>query len=240
MSASDRPQRVIVKLSGERLCRRSPEGFSPFDAESLKRIVGDLAELHEAGYGVAVICGAGNLIRGRDSVFNDRVSADQSGMLATLINSLAVVDALSAADLPARTYSAVPVSTLVHVYRSADVRGAVDEGVIAVIGGGTGAPFVTTDSAAALRARELEAGCILKATQVDGIYSADPRTDPDAVRYERLTYDEVLNRRLGVMDLSAIEHCRAGRIEVRVFSGEVPGGPLKALTVEGFATIVGP
>lgn len=240
MNGSSQPRRVVLKISGERLCRRCPESFSPFDAASIARIVEDMAGLHGAGYGVVVICGAGNLLRGRDSVFGDRVLADQSGMLATLINSLAVTDALRTAGLPARTYSAVPVGTLVTPYRALDVRRALDEGVIAVVGGGTGAPFVTTDSAAALRALELGAGCILKATQVDGVYSADPRTEPGAERFERLDYDEVLSRRLAVMDLSAVELCRSGGVEVRVFSGEVPGGPLKALTEEGFATVIGP
>jgi uridylate kinase len=234
------PERVIVKLSGERLGGRGPGGFSPLDAESLRRAVADLGGLAEAGYGVGVVCGAGNLLRGRDSAFADRVAADIAGMLATVVNALALADALGANGIEARAYSVIPMPGHVAVYRPGAVREYLDSGGIGVFGGGTGAPFVTTDTAAALRALELNAGVILKATQVDGVYSADPRTDPDATRYDRLTYDEVLDRRLGVMDLAAVELCRRGGVEIYVFSGDVEGGPLKALTEPGFATVVGP
>jgi uridylate kinase len=234
------PKRVIVKLSGERLSGRGPGGFSPLEAGALSRAVADLAGLTGAGYGVGVVCGAGNLLRGRDSAFSDRVAADTAGMLATVINALALADALNAGGVKARAYTVIPLPGHVAVYRPESVREFLDTGGIGVFGGGTGAPFVTTDTAAALRALELGAGTILKATQVDGVYSADPKTDPTAKRYDRLTYDEVLDRRLGVMDLAAVELCRRGGIEILVFSGEAAGGPLKALTEPGFATVIGP
>lgn len=235
-----KPKRVIVKLSGERLGGRGPEGFLPLDAGAVGRVVSDLAELHGAGYGVGVVCGAGNLLRGRCSTFTDRAAADTAGMLATVINALALADASNAQGLKARAYSVIPMPNHVAPYRPETVREFMDSGGIGVFGGGTGAPFVTTDTAAALRALELGAESILKATQVDGVYSADPKTDPDARRYDRLTYDEVLAERLGVMDLAAVELCRQGGIKILVFSGEVEGGPLRALTDEGFATAIGP
>ncbi len=235
-----KPKRVIVKLSGERLGGRGSEGFSPFEPESLKKIVADLSGLRGAGYGVGVVCGAGNLLRGRSSIFADRTNADTAGMLATVINALALADALNAQGLKARAYSVIPMPNHVAPYRPEAVREFMDSGGIGVFGGGTGAPFVTTDTAAALRALELGADAILKATQVDGVYSADPRTDPDAHRYDRLTYDEVLTGRLGVMDLAAVELCRQGGIKILVFSGEVEGGPLRAVNEEGFATVIGP
>ncbi len=235
------PRRVIVKLSGERLCGRSKEGFSPFDADALGLIVDELADLRGAGIETAVVCGAGNLLRGgRGCIFADRVLADSAGMLATVINALALCDALGAAGVPVQAYSAVPVTTLAPQYRAVEARRDLVEGRLVIVGGGTGAPFVTTDTASALRARELEADCILKATQVDGVYSADPRQDPAAERYERLSYDEVLNRRLGVMDLGAVELCRGGGVEIRVFDAGVTGGALRALTEPGFATVIGP
>jgi uridylate kinase len=234
------PGRVILKLSGERLGGRGPEGFSPLVAESLARAAADIAGLAGAGYGVGIVCGAGNLLRGRDSTFSDRVAADTAGMLATVINALVLADALNAAGTRARAYSVIPLPGHVAVYRPGEAREFLDSGGIGVFGGGTGAPFVTTDTAAALRALELNAGIILKATQVDGVYSADPTTDPEARRYDRLTYDEFLNLRLGVMDLAAVELCRRGGIQILVFSGETAGGPLRALTEPGFATVVGP
>jgi uridylate kinase len=234
------PERVIVKLSGERLSGRGPGGFSPLAAESLSRAAADLAGLTAAGYEVGVVCGAGNLLRGRDSAFSDRVAADTAGMLATVINALALADALTAAGTKARAYSVIAMPGHAAVYRPEAVREFLDSGGIGVFGGGTGAPFVTTDTAAALRALELGAEAILKTTQVDGVYSADPATNPAARRYDRLTYDEYLELRLGVMDLAAVELCRRGGVEILVFSGEAAGGPLKALTEPGFATVIGP
>ena len=234
------PGRVILKLSGERLGGRGPGGFSPLEAGSLSRAAADIAGLTGAGYGVGVVCGAGNLLRGRDSTFTDRVAADIAGMLATVVNALALADALTAAGTQARAYSVIAMPGHVAVYRPEAVREFLDSGGVGVFGGGTGAPFVTTDTAAALRALELGAGAILKATQVDGVYSADPKTDPAAKRFDRLSYDEVLERHLGVMDLAAVELCRRGGIEILVFSGEAADGPVKALTEPGFATVIGP
>ncbi len=233
------PKRVIVKLSGERLSSRQAGSFSSFDSDSLSRTVGELTTLHDAGYQIAIVVGAGNLLRGGQSaVFTDRATADTAGMLATVMNALLLADALTTAGHTARAYSTVSMPSHVPPYRFGEVRERLAAGEIAIIGGGTGAPFVTTDTAAALRARELHASVILKATQVDGVYSADPKTDPTAVRYDRLTYAKVIEQRLAVMDIAAFEICRGGRIEIRVFDGGVENHFLRALTEPGFATVI--
>jgi len=233
------PKRVIVKLSGERLSGRQAGSFSSFSSNSLRRTVAELTTLHDAGYQVAIVVGAGNLLRGGQSaVFTDRATADTAGMLATVMNALLLADALTATGYTARAYSAVSMPSHVTPYRFREVRQRLEAGEIAIVGGGTGAPFFTTDTAAALRARELQASVILKATQVDGVYSADPKKDPTATRYDRLSYAEVLEQRLAVMDLAAFEICRGGKIEIRVFDGAAENHFLRALTEPGFATVI--
>jgi uridylate kinase len=229
-----------VKLSGEALA--APDGYWLF-AQTLASLAEDLAATTKNGLEIAVVIGGGNIIRGArmsQAGWIDRPTADSMGMLATVMNSLALETALNAAGVSARTMSAVSMPTICETYARQPALHYLDRGQVVILAGGTGNPFFTTDTAAVLRAAELRCDAVLKATQVDGVYSADPKTDPDAVRYERLSHDEAIRRDLKVMDTAAFALARENRITVIVGSVHAPSSVASILAGASPATIVAP
>lgn len=209
-------RRILLKLSGEAI-----EGeHDPFDHQVLLRIAGEVRQVQEAGTAVGIVIGGGNILRGGalEKLGFDRVRSDSMGMLATVINSIMLSEALRAAGVPAVVQSAFPVSTMVSAIDLDVTARYLDEGKVVLFAGGTGSPFFTTDTAAALRACEIGADLLLKATKVEGVYDRDPVLHPDAELFKHLTYDQVLARRLKVMDMTAISLCREHRIPVVVFN----------------------
>ena len=238
MAAKPRYQRVIVKLSGEALC--GPEGFG-VDATALAATAKQLAEAAGLGVQLGVVVGGGNFIRGRqlrDNPHIQRTTADYMGMLGTVTNGLALRDALESAGQPACVLSALPVETVVD---PVDIRRAVahlEAGRIVILAGGTGRPFVTTDTCAALRACELGADALLKGTKVSGVFDSDPETNPSAVRYDRLTYQKVIADQLGVMDLTAVSLCMENKLPIVVLKVTEPGALTAALRGEDIGTVI--
>jgi uridylate kinase len=234
----DLPQRVLLKLSGGVFA--APQG-APFDAEAISSIAAEVAAAHQTGVQIALVIGGGNVIRGArfHAAGPARLSADYAGMLATALNGLVFSAALAEAGCPVSVYGAFPVPRMVRQFAPDQAVADLEAGRLVLLTGGTGNPFFTTDSAAALRAAELGAGVVLKATRVDGVYSADPETDPAAILYDRLTYEEVLERRLGVMDLTAISFCMEHSLPVRVFNYAVAGNIGRAVAGEPIGTLVG-
>ncbi len=231
--------RVVVKLSGESLM--GPDKFG-LNADTIQRMAADLKAAAELGVQVAVVVGGGNFFRGLQGADKgiERARADSIGMLATVMNALAMEGALEQIGQPARVLSAVAMPSLCQPYsRQAALAHLVKHRVI-MLAGGTGNPFFTTDTGAALRACELSCDAVMKATQVDGIYSADPKKDPDAKRYDRLTHDEAIVRNLQVMDTAAFALCRDNGIPIVVFSVDEQGAIPAALTGQGKATFVVP
>jgi uridylate kinase len=210
-------RRPLIKLSGEALMGAQGNGIDP---QELRRIAEDVAAAVHAGSRPALVVGGGNIFRGVAGVASgmNRVTADQMGMLATVMNGLALQNALMSAGIPAAVFSGLPVPTVCPSYTFHEARRAMEDGLVAIFAGGTGNPYFTTDTAAALRAAEMGCDAILKATNVDGVYSADPRRDPGATRYDRLTFTEVLARDLKVMDAAAIALARDNQIPIVVFS----------------------
>jgi uridylate kinase len=215
-------KRILVKLSGEALMGELDYGISP---QVMQQIAQEFRELIEAGVQLAVVVGGGNIFRGEGlaRAGMDRVTGDQMGMLATVINALAIQDAVERLGLSARVQSAIRINEVCEDFIRRRAVRHLERGRVVVFAAGTGNPFFTTDSAAALRAIEIEADLMLKATKVDGIYSADPKKDRSAKRYDQLTYDEVLDRRLGVMDQTAIVLCRDHRMPMRVYDMQCIG-----------------
>lgn len=209
-------KRVLLKLSGEALGKPGKEIFDP---EALSYIARAVKEVIEAGVEVGIVGGGGNIVRGVTAVNLgiDRTTADGMGMLATVINGIALREALEKSDLKARLFSAIPVGSLAEPYNPRRARRALEEGEIGIFSGGTGNPFVSTDTAALLRACDIGAEVVLKATKVDGIYSADPRKDPSAEKFAEISYDEALRRGLKIMDFSAVGLAKENRVPVVVF-----------------------
>ena len=216
MSSSSAYRRILVKLSGEALMGELEYGIS---SPVIGQIASELIAVVESGVEVAVVIGGGNIFRGEGLARGgiQRVTADQMGMLATVMNALALQDALEKQGAVCRVMSAVRINQVCEDYIRRRAVRHLEKGRIVVFAAGTGNPFFTTDSAAALRAIEIDAQLMMKATKVDGIYSADPTKHADAERYDRLTYDEVLDRRLGVMDQTAIVLCRDHRLPLCVY-----------------------
>lgn len=208
--------RLLLKVSGEALAGQPGFGI---DSGVLERVCRELREAHQRGAELALVCGGGNLLRGAAlaEAGMDRVVADQMGMLATCMNGLAIGDALARMAVPARLFSAVSVAGFLPAYNVRRARAALGNGEVVILAGGTGNPLFSTDTAACLRAVELGADCVLKATKVDGVYSADPLQDAAAERFDAISFDDVLKRGLGVMDLSAICLCRDHDMPVVVF-----------------------
>jgi uridylate kinase len=234
------PRRVLVKLSGEALA--APDGYWLY-AQTLATLAEDVAAATRAGFEIAIVIGGGNIIRGQrmaQAGWIDRPTADSMGMLATVMNSLALETALNAAGVSARTMSAVSMPTICETYARQPALHYLNRGQVVVLAGGTGNPFFTTDTAAVLRAAELRCEAVLKATQVDGVYSADPKSNPDAVRYDRLSHDEAIQRDLKVMDTAAFALARESRLTVIVGSVHAPSSVASILAGTSPATIVAP
>lgn len=233
-------RRILVKLSGEALM--APDGYW-LDPQTLSGLAEDLADATRAGFEIALVLGGGNIIRGaRMSAAGwiDRPTADAMGMLGTVMNSLAIETALNAAGVSARTMAAVSMPTICETYARQPALHHLDKGQVVVLAGGTGNPFFTTDTAAVLRAAELRCDAVLKATQVDGVYSADPKKDPSAVRYDRITHDEAIAKDLKVMDTAAFALARESRLPIIVGSVHAPSSITSILKGEVRSTVVAP
>jgi uridylate kinase len=230
-------RRLLLKLSGEALMGKGPGGI---DMGVVERLAGDVAAAVKAGCQIAIVVGGGNVFRGLAGAAKgmDRATADYMGMLATVMNALAFQNALQQAGVDTRVLSAIPMPTVCEPFVGPKARYHLDKGRVVIFAAGTGNPFFTTDTAATLRAVEMGCEAVAKATQVDGVYSADPKKDPSAVRYDRLTHADVLARDLKVMDGAAIALARDNRLAVIVFSIEEPGNLLKMLRGEARATII--
>jgi uridylate kinase len=232
-----RYKRILVKLSGEALLGEADYGIDP---AMLKRVAGELVEVSGAGVQVAVVVGGGNIFRGAGlaRAGMDRVTADQMGMLATVMNSLAMQDAIESLGAHARVMSAIRINEVCEEFIRRRAVRHLEKGRIVIFAAGTGNPFFTTDSAASLRAIEVGADLLLKATKVNGVYSDDPVKNPAATRYESLSFDRVLDDRLGVMDATAIVLCRDNRIPLRVFNLNNAGDLQRVVRGENVGTLV--
>ncbi|WP_417550075.1 UMP kinase [Methylophaga sp.] len=209
-------KRILLKLSGEALMGTAEYGIQP---EVISRFAQEISELNAQGVQLGIVIGGGNIFRGAGLAASgmDRVSADHMGMLATVLNALALQDALERNGTFCRVMSAIRIHEVCEDYLRRRAIRHLEKGRVVIFAAGTGNPFFTTDSAASLRAVEIGAELMLKATQVDGVYDADPRKNPDAVRYDTLSYDEVINNRLGVMDTTAVVMCQEQKMPLRVF-----------------------
>jgi uridylate kinase len=232
-----RYRRVLLKLSGEALAGDKGYGI---DLDVLAPIARDIARAAASGAEICLVVGAGNIYRGLIAAAGgmSRARADYMGMLATVMNGLALQTAVESQGMTARVLSAIPMPTVCEAYIRDKALDHLAKGRVVIFAGGTGNPYFTTDTAAALRAAEMGCDALLKATQVDGVYSADPRSDPAAQRYDRLTYDEVLKRDLRIMDGAAIALARDNRIPIIVFSIKRRGGLADVLKGKGFSTTI--
>lgn len=230
-------RRIILKMSGEALLG---EGHHAIDPKMLDRIVKEIHEVYSLGVQVSIVIGGGNFFRGAalSQIGIGRVSGDYMGMLATVLNALAFRDALERALLPCRILSAIPISGIVDHFDSRKAIHHLNEGRIVVFAAGTGNPFVTTDSAASLRGIEVDADVLLKATNVDGVYSEDPKKNPDAKLLSHLTFHEALTKELAVMDLAAFCQARDYQLPLRVFNIHKPGALLRVILGEPEGTAV--
>jgi uridylate kinase len=230
-------KRVLLKLSGEALMGNAEYGISP---EVISRFAKEISELSAQGVELGVVIGGGNIFRGAGLAASgmDRVSADHMGMLATVMNALALQDALEQNGTFCRVMSAIRIHEVCEDYLRRRAIRHLEKGRVVIFAAGTGNPFFTTDSAASLRAVEIGAELMLKATQVDGVYSDDPRKNPDAVRYNELTFDEVINNRLAVMDTTAVVMCQEQNIPLRVFDVHKEGNLTKIIYGEDVGTLV--
>jgi uridylate kinase len=230
-------RRVLLKLSGEALMGERSFGL---DAAVVARLAGEVRELAALGLQVAIVIGGGNIYRGIAASTEgvDRVTADNMGMLATVINALALQDALEKVGTHTRVLSAVEIRQVAEPFIRRRAIRHLEKGRVIILAAGTGNPYFTTDTAAALRAMEVRADVLLKATQVDGVYSADPRKVKGAQRFESISYQQVLERDLRIMDASAIALCRENRLPIVVFSLAVPGNIRRAASGEPIGTIV--
>jgi uridylate kinase len=230
-------RRILVKLSGEALMGESPYGIDP---GVIGRLAAEVRDLAGAGIQVALVIGGGNIFRGAGLAQGgiDRVTGDHMGMLATVMNSLAMQDALERIAVPTRVMSALKVNQVCEDYIRRRAVRHLEKGRVAIFAAGTGNPFFTTDSAASLRAVEIGADLLIKATKVNGVYSADPLKDPDAVFYERLTYNQALREDLKVMDATAIVLCRDNHIPMRVMNIYEPGALMRLVSGEEIGSLV--
>ena len=210
-------KRILLKLSGEALMGEDNYGIN---RGTVDRIVGEIAEVVNLGVEVAVVIGGGNIFRGITPAAShmDRATADYMGMLATVMNALALQDAMRRVSLVSRVQSALNIEQVVEPYIRGKAMRYLEEGKVVIFAGGTGNPFFTTDTAAALRGMEMNVDLVLKATKVDGVYTDDPKTHPDAMRYQRLTFDEAIIKNLKVMDATALTLCRDQKLPINVFS----------------------
>ncbi len=237
MPAESKYRRVLLKLSGEGLMGEREFGI---DQGTVERICEEVKSVHDQGVQVCLVIGAGNIFRGVSSAAAgiERTSADYMGMLATVINALAVQSVLEGKGVVTRVLSAIPMSTVCEPYIRRRAVRHMEKGRVVIFAAGTGNPFFTTDTAAALRAVEMGCDALLKGTQVDGVYDSDPKINPDAKRYDRLDYQEVLSRNLRVMDTAAIALARENKVPILVFSIHNPGGFAEVVSGGGEYTII--
>lgn len=230
-------KRILLKLSGEALMGGEDFGIDP---EVLSRLANELKDVSGLGIQVGVVVGGGNIFRGQGlaRAGMDRVTGDHMGMLATLINSLALQDALERVDIMARVMSGLQINEVCEDYIRRRAIRHLEKGRTTIFGAGMGNPFFTTDTAASLRAIEIGADILVKATRVDGVYDSDPEINPDAQRYNELTYDKVIADRLNVMDTTAVVMCRDNQLPIRVFDLHVPGNLMRLVTGEEVGTLV--
>ena len=239
-NSSKKPKyrRIVLKISGEAL-RNDTTGAS-IDSAVLDRLAEELRSIQKVGTQVAVVVGGGNIFRGvaPGAQGMDRATADYMGMLATVMNALALADAMDKQGLTARVMSAISIEQVVEPYVRPKALQYLEEGKVVVFAAGTGNPFFTTDTAAALRGAEIGAELVLKATKVDGVYTADPHKDPSATRYTQLSFDEAMVRNLGIMDATAFALCRDQKLPVKVFSIFKPGALKRVVMGEDEGTLV--
>jgi len=237
MSGQPTYRRVLLKVSGEALMGNRDYGLDP---DTVDRLAAEIETVHGMGVEVCLVIGGGNIFRGVSGAAKgmDRAAADHMGMLATVMNSLAVQNSLEKRRVPTRVQSAIPMAAVCEPYIRRRAVRHMEKGRVVILAAGTGNPFFTTDTAAALRACEIGCEALLKGTKVDGVYDSDPVKNPDASRYERLTYHEVLSRDLGVMDHSAISLARENHIPILVFSIAEPGALAEVICGRGRFTIV--
>ena len=230
-------KRILLKLSGESLMGTQGYGI---DTIRLNQYAEQIKEIASQGVEIAIVIGGGNIFRGLQGAAKgfDRVKGDQMGMLATVINSLALSSALEAAGQPAQVFTAINMFPIGKHYSKWLAIEALKEGKVAILAGGTGNPFFTTDTGSALRGIEVEADVMLKGTRVDGIYTADPEKDPTATKFNEITYDEVYTRGLKVMDLTATALCKENRLLIIVFDMDTPGNLAKLMAGEPIGTLV--
>ena len=230
-------QRILLKLSGEALMGDEAYGIDP---KVIDRVAAEISELNKKGAEVAIVIGGGNIFRGTGLAARgiDRATADHMGMLATIMNSLAMQDALERIEIHARVMSALKINQVCEDYIRRRAVRHLQKGRVVILAAGTGNPFFTTDSAASLRAIEIGAELLIKATKVDGVYSSDPVKNNDAIRYETLNYDDVIERKLNVMDTTAVVLCRENKIPLRILDMTKPGVLLRAATGENEGTLV--
>ncbi len=230
-------QRVLLKISGESLSDK--DGLSISFSE-VRRMADEIIAVVRSGVQLCMVVGGGNILRGAKAARAgmDRASADYMGMLATVINALALQDVIERSGLATRVMSAIPMQAVCEPYIRRRAMSHMEQGRIVIFAAGTGNPFITTDTAAALRAAEMNCSALAKATQVDGVYSADPIKHPDAQAFDRLNYQDVIGQRLAVMDAAAVTICRENDIPIIVFSRKQPGGLLAALAGSGCCTLI--
>ena len=235
----DKPtyKRVLLKVSGEALMGDQAFGI---DQATVTRVAKEIAAVRDLGLEVCIVIGGGNIFRGVSVAAQggDRVRGDHMGMLATIMNCLAMTNALEDLGVPAAPMSAIAMDEICEPFTQRGAKAHLADGKVVIFGAGTGNPFVTTDSGAALRAAEMGCDAVFKGTQVDGVYSADPNKDPNAIRYDRISYTEVLKQGLKVMDAAAIALAQEANIPIIVYSIHEPGGLLEILKGNGRATVV--
>lgn len=237
MSPAPALRRILLKLSGEALMGREPHGI---DMSMLRRIAAEVKELADLGVQTAVVVGGGNIFRGEGlaRAGMDRVTADHMGMLATVINALALQDALERLGAGVRVMSSMAVRAVCEDYIRRRALRHLEKGRVCIFAAGTGNPYLSTDTAASLRAVEISADLLIKGTKVDGVYSADPNLEPDAKRYETISHDQLIGARLGVMDSTAAVMCRDNNLPIRVYDVASPGDLLRIVKGENVGTLV--
>ncbi|MBX3440881.1 MAG: UMP kinase [Planctomyces sp.] len=232
-------KRVVLKLSGESFCRSREGGIAMAEVSATSR---QIKTIYDAGVQLAIVCGGGNILRGKQfaavSEAINQPTAHYMGMLATVINGLALQDALENEGVPTRLQTAIRMEGVAEPFIRRRCVRHLEKGRVVILAAGTGSPFVTTDTAAALRAREIDADAVLKATRVDGVYSEDPERNPHAVRYAEISYRDVLQKGLQVMDAQAVHHCMEAKIPILVFNFQREGYMLRAVQGERVGTLV--
>jgi uridylate kinase len=230
-------KRILLKLSGESLMGEKQYGI---DENRLTEYASQIAEIAAMGVQVGIVIGGGNIFRGLSGTSKgvDRVLGDQMGMLATVINGLALNSALQSASVKSKVLTAIRMEPVGEFYSKQKAIAALESGEVVILSAGTGNPFFTTDTGSSLRAIEIEADVMLKGTRVDGVYTADPEKDPNAVKFDEITYDEIYNRNLKVMDLTATTMCKENNMPIYVFDMDTPGNLKKVMLGEKIGTLV--